>query len=198
MRVSVFKEGWLFALVAAAGVAIFFVVRLLLPTGESALPPLPIRAEPPAPVFSVALPAPPAAPKLRAEEPEADIARLASRPVVRKTSVKPAVRPKARVASKPKPQATPALQLTPITPAPQPEPEPVRTIASVQPPAVPNPSPGRAKHGKSAPPGQAKKAEQRPAIEATVVIVDVAVVENPSPGREKHGKGLPPGQVKKD
>lgn len=180
-----FKEGWPFALVAAVGVAIFFVVRLLLPTGESALPPLPIQAEPPPPVFSVTLPAPPAAPKLRAEEPEADSARLVSRPVVRKAPVKPAVRPKARVASKPK-------QLTPVTPAP--EPEPVRTLASVRPPAAPNPSPGRAKHGKGPPPGHAKKAKKHE-VEPAPEVVEV---ENTSPGREKHDKGLPPGQAKKD
>jgi len=215
MRISVFKDGWLFAVVAAAGVAIFFVVRLLLPTGESALPPLPIRAEPPAPVFSVALPAPPPAPKLSVKEPEVVVvARTVSRPVVAapKAPVKITRKP---AAAKPKP-APPA----PAAPAP----EPVRMLASVQPVAAPNPSPGRAKHGKPAPPGHAKNAKNANKTEKrqeetaghakhdkgappghakkakkheVEVAPEVVEVQKTSPGREKHDKGLPPGQAKK-
>ncbi|MEX0673930.1 MAG: hypothetical protein WD067_04100 [Gaiellaceae bacterium] len=178
-----FKEGWPFAAVAAVGVAIFFVLRLLLPTGESALPPLPIAPEPPAPVFSVALPAPPAAPKLRAKEPKV-VARTVSRPVV--------AAPKAPVRVARKPAATKPKPAPPAPPAPAPE--PVRLIASVQ-PAAPNASPGRAKRGKGPPPGHVRKAKKQ---EPPVVIEGVIVPENPSPGREKHDKGLPPGHAKKE
>src|SRR5918995_4608205 len=94
------REGWPFAAVAAAAVAIFFVVRLLLPTGESALPPLPVGAEPPSPVFSVALPALPGAPRPTTVEPREDVvvALPVSRPVVvaPKAPAKAASRPKAR------------------------------------------------------------------------------------------------------
>ena len=57
MRTKPLQEALPFVAVIAAGVAIFFFVRLLLPTGEDALPPFPaLAAEPPPPVFSVAEP----------------------------------------------------------------------------------------------------------------------------------------------
>src|SRR5919106_3320065 len=127
------REGWPFAAVTAAGIAVFFIVRLLLPTGESALPPLPIGAEPPSPVFSVALPASPTAPRPTTVEPGEDVVVVAlpvSRPVVvaPKAPAKAVARPKARVATKPKPAPTtaPVAPAPAPAPAPEPEPEPVR------------------------------------------------------------------------
>jgi hypothetical protein len=201
------REAWPFAAVAAAAVAVFFVVRLLLPTGESALPPLPIGPEPPAPVFSVALPATPRATReVDVEEPEIVVV-AAARPVSQPIAVARQA-PVRKPAAAPKPKPAPAPRPAPPAPAPAPEPEPapgpVRLLASVQPAAAPNPSHGRTKHGKSAPPGRAEKTKKQedaePAVVADVsvaVAVAVAVTENPSPGREKHDKGLPPGQEKK-
>jgi hypothetical protein len=198
MGISAFKEGWPFAAVTVAGVAIFFIVRLLLPTGESALPPLPISAEPPPPVYSVAMPEPPAAQVVRRVRPETRIARTVSQPLavpraLASTPPKPVRKPK--VVAKPEPEPAPAPAPAPAPPAP----EPVRTIASVRVVAtVGNRSPGRVKHHKGPPPGQVKAQSEQAPQTMNPVAAEAVLEENPAPGREKHDKGLPPGQAKKD
>jgi hypothetical protein len=184
---------------------IFFVVRLLLPTGEAALPLLPIGAEPPAPVFSVAVPAPSPAPKVRRMQPATRIARIVAEPValprtLASTAPKPVRKPK--VVAKPEPAPPPAPAPAPPAPAPapapQPEPEPVRTLASVRVVAqVGNRSPGRTKHEKGPPPGQVEAQSEQAPQTMNPVAAEAVLEANPSPGREKHDLGLPPGQEKK-
>jgi hypothetical protein len=199
------REGWPLAAVAAAAVAIFFVVRLLLPTGESALLSLPIGPEPPAPVYSVAMPEPPAAPVVRRVRPETRIARTVSQPLavpraLASTPPKPVRKPK--VVAKPEPEPAPAPAPAPAppapAPAPAPAPEPVRTLASVHVVApVGNRSPGRAKHHNGPPPGQVKAQSEQAPQTMNPVAAEAVLEANPSPGREKHDLGLPPGQTKK-
>jgi hypothetical protein len=211
MRNKPLQEALPFVAVVAAGIAIFFVVRLLLPTGEDALPPFaPILSEPPPPVFSVAVPRPPAPkPVVREADEVVVVAQPISQPIAvprRTAAAKPAARPKARAAStpkpKPQPQPTPVAQ-TPApapAPAPEPEPEPTRTLAMREAPApasTGNRSPGREKHNNGPPPGQAQSSPQAPQ-DMNPTAAEAVLEPHESPGREKHEEGLPPGQAKKE
>ena len=214
MRTKPLEQALPFVAVIAAGIAIFFVVRLLLPSGAEALPPFaPIAAEPPPPVFSVALPRPPAPkPVVREADEVVVVAQPISQPIAvprRTAAAKPAARPKARAAStpKPKPQPTPVAPAPAPAPAPEPEPEPepepTRMLAmrpATAPAATGNRSPGRAKHNNGPPPGQAQSSPQAPQDMNPTAAEAVLEPHEPheSPGREKHGLGLPPGQEKKD
>jgi hypothetical protein len=209
MRTKPLHEALPFVAVIAAGIAIFFVVRLLLPTGEDALPPFaPLAKEPPPPVFSVAVPK-----SVTGADESADVVVVVAEPVSQPVAVprrtaaaKPAARPKARAAStpkpKPQPQPTPVAQ-TPApapAPAPEPEPEPTRTLAMREAPApasTGNRSPGREKHNNGPPPGQAQSSPQAPQ-DMNPTAAEAVLEPHESPGREKHDKGLPPGQAKKE
>ena len=214
MRNKPLQEALPFVAVVAAGIAIFFVVRLLLPTGADALPAFaPILAEPPPPVFSVAPPRPPAPkPVVREADEVVVVAQPISQPIAvprRTAAAKPAARPKARPASTPKPKPQPKPQPTPVAPTPtpapapapapepEPEPEPTRTLAMRQATApTGNRSPGRAKHNNGPPPGQAQSSPQAPQ-DMNPTAAEAVLEPHESPGREKHDNGLPPGQAKK-